>query len=713
MRRDVKFIFLILVLIVAPAVILSFLAARVLENWQVILRDRMAGDAQRVVAATTEAWALRMGDLHTAVRTRLLNRAPDPAVPADFSAASSAAAEIRSEFPWIREIHMVRGDGEILYPVPLREQELTGRLEDASPSFSLLAQADQRRLQWADPAQAIGEYARLLEVPDLDPVVRGLALLRLGDLESFSGQVDQAAKRFIACAEITQGKGNAAPVREPEEGFFLDLVALGRLARMFAVLQRPEAAEKIAQRLRRRAVEVFDAMPVAQRSWIVETGRGSVVPGSDLRWEECLRANGLTPEIRRRIGPELRAFFETLGGDEGFQWVRRGGQDYLVCPAGRGFGQPAIAVLQMDARLLAQTVSMAGRHGLEQAGIRLECQGGEDPAGRSRDSVLLERRLQAPLDRLVITAVPADPRAWAHNARLKKRLYGAGGFLLLAGVIAGAWILWRETVLELRLAREHSEFAAAVSHDLRTPLSSMRMLAESLYLDRVQDPGKRAKFLGTIVKESDRLSRLTDRALYFIRYGEGALRYRFAEEDLGAVVRSAVETFATGIGADVVPVEEEHDLDILPAPGDARWRIRLWVQPGLELVRFDAGALEQVVFNLLDNAVKYSGRVHAIEVELRQAQADRGGHRRWFRAGRHKAWVELAIRDHGEGMNMEDIRRIMRPYTRGRTAAETHARGVGLGLALCRHVAKAHRGRMLVESRVGEGSTFRVILPAG
>lgn len=713
MRRDVKFIFLILVLIVAPAVILSFLAARVLENWQVILRDRMAGDAQRVLAATAEAWGQRMNGLHAVVQSRLLNRLPAPSVPADFASAVSAAAEIRAEFPWIREIHIVRADGEILYPVPLRAAEYQARPEDVPSSFALLAQADQRRLQLSAPAEAIADYARLLEVPDLDPVVRGLVLLRLGDLESFSGQVDQAVKRFIACTDIQQGIGAAGPVREPEEGFLLDLVALGRLVRMYSAMNRPEAAETIAQRLRQRAVEAFDAMPVTQRARVVETVRGAAVPASDPRWEECLRAYALTAEARSSAGPEFRTFFETLGEDEGLQWVRKGGLDYLVCPAGKGRDRAVIAVLQVDARLLAQAVAMAGRNVLEQMGIRLECEGAEGAAGKDREAVLLERRLQAPLDRLVITASPADPQALAHNARLKKRLYGAGGLLLLAGVIAGAWILWRETVLELRLAKEHSEFAAAVSHDLRTPLSSMRMLAESLYLDRVQDPEKRAKFLGTILKESDRLSRLTDRALYFIRYGEGALRYRFSEGDLGAVVQSAVETFATGIGADVAHVPRESDLETRPDPGDSRWRIRLWIEPGLELVRFDAGALEQVVFNLLDNAVKYSGRVHTIEAEVKRARAEPGGRKGWLRTGRHKSWIEVAVRDHGAGMNSEDIRRITRPYTRGKTAAETHARGVGLGLALCRHVVRAHKGRMLIQSRVGEGSTFRVVLPSG
>ena len=714
MRRDVKFVVLILVLIVAPAVILSFLAARVLENWEVILRDRMAGDAQRVLTATAESWNHRMQGLQDAVRNRLLARVADPTVPPDFPAVVSVVAEIRSEFPWILGVDVIRDNGEILYPVALRQQDLSASSESAGGPLALLAQADQRRLQPDDATEGMAEYRRMIASVDLDPVVRSLTLLRLGDREAASGQADAAAQRFMACADLAWRNGVYLPIREPEEGFLPDLVALGRLAGLYAAANRPDAVEKTLARIRLQAGGVFDSIPAAQRARVVALMQDAGRKSSDLRWEECVRAHAMAGADRRQSGRELSAFLESLGQESGLQWIRKGGGDYLVCAPAKGRTPPTLAILQVDAAQLAKAVAQSAGPSAQPIGLRLDClPAGMDSPGGREGTVLLERRLAAPLDRLTLAAAPADPQALAANVRLKKNLYGAGGLLLLAGVMAGAWILWRETVMELRMAREHSEFAAAVSHDLRTPLSSMRMLAESLYLDRVQDPQKRAKFLETILKESDRLSRLTDRALYFIRHGEGALRYRFTEGDLGTVVRSAVVTFATGIGADVVPVEGEAALAQDAGAGDNRWRIRLWIQPGLDMVRFDAGALEQVVFNLLDNAVKYSGREHAIEVEVKRGPAASSGRARWFRAGRHRGTVELAIRDHGAGMSPEEVGRIARPYMRGRTAAETHARGIGLGLALCRHVAHAHKGQLLIRSREGEGSIFRVLLPAG
>ena len=230
--------------------------------------------------------------------------------------------------------------------------------------------------------------------------------------------------------------------------------------------------------------------------------------------------------------------------------------------------------------------------------------------------------------------------------------------------------------MEIRQARERSDFAAVVSHDLRTPLSSMRMLAESLYMGNVTDETKRKKFLGAIIKESDRLSRLTDRALYFIRYGQGALRYQFTEGDLGGVVREVTETFAVGVGSDV--------------------KITMNISPDVPPVRFDAGAIEQVVYNLLDNAVKYSPKDKSVRIEVGLG----------VEAGK----IALSVKDYGAGMTSEEVRHVLKPYRRGKNAERQNARGIGLGLALCQHVVQAHGGRIQIQSEPGKGSIFTILL---
>jgi signal transduction histidine kinase len=355
---------------------------------------------------------------------------------------------------------------------------------------------------------------------------------------------------------------------------------------------------------------------------------------------------------------------------------------------------------------------------------------------RSLFSVGSSISLPSPFESITLVATPSDPRAFMANARLQKRLYGWGGGLLIISVVAGAWLIWRQAAGEIRDARERTDFAATVSHDLRTPLSSMRMLAESLYLGNIVDAAKKQTFLGAIVKESDRLSRLTDRALYFIRYGQGSLRYQFTEGDLGSLVKDVVETFAVGAGGRVEEKRtsniEHRTLNIeqtgAKAPDGSQLDVEcsmLNVQrsplspvigvafdPELPQVRFDDGAMEQVVFNLLDNAVKYSSVEKGVRIEvLLTARPRRLGRWRW---GAKAAALEvvLAVKDNGVGMTPEEVRRVLKPYARGRGAAKQNSRGIGLGLALCYHVIKAHRGRIEIESEPGKGTTFFVVLPA-
>jgi signal transduction histidine kinase len=757
MRRELKLIVLALVLIVGPSATLSFLAGRVLGNWQIVLRDRMAREADRVLDTVTTSWVAHLNGLRDQVAGELLPRL----VPRlHFVQATQAVADMGVRHPWIREVFVVDGGKGLLYPAGLPDAVEDPAEMDSKGAVSLAAlrQADQQVNLSTNVEMNMAVYRRLLDNPDLEPAVNAMVRLRLARGYQVALQSDRAMESLLACVEIAGGAAarrgaNPMPLRDPEEGFHLDLVALGDMADLYEATGHQEAGEDTCREMRRRAVERFDILPPLQRQLLVmRLGKC----GDDIRWRECLRAYAMSGADHERLERDFGGITK-VAGEEGWQWVRFGTNDYLVTPPDPATHAGLLAVLQFERQRLAETVASLARMEGRQAGIKVTC--GVQDAGRKPGPdiiILAERRLAAPLDRFVITATPAEPRAFAANAILQKRLYGMGGALLMLGVLVGGWLMWREAAWEIHKAREHSDFAAAVSHDLRTPLSSMRMLAESLFLDRVQDEAKRKKFLSAILKESDRLSRLTDRALYFIRYGEGMLRYRFTEGDVAGVVRETVETFATGIGATVVRGDQRE--------GDGQgWVIQLHVESGLDPVWFDAGAIEQVVFNLLDNAVKYSGHTHEIEVvvrgmggqqttdyrqqttDYRQRTTDcglrttdcgllggegRGGDvngewlmvngggwrqavRRWFRGSRHRAYVEIAVRDHGAGMSKEEVRRIARPYIRGWKAEEKNARGIGLGLALCRHVIHAHNGRFEIESVVGEGSTFKVILPAG
>jgi len=265
--------------------------------------------------------------------------------------------------------------------------------------------------------------------------------------------------------------------------------------------------------------------------------------------------------------------------------------------------------------------------------------------------------------------------------------------LLAAAVCVGGWIVLREAATEIRKARSRSEFVAGVSHDLRTPVASMKMLAETLYLGRVAETEKQRKFAGTIVQECDRLSHLIERVLFFVRFGQDALVYSRREVDPGELVRWSVKAFLSRFEGPSVGTGPDVSVD---------------TAPGLPDVRADESAMSQVILNLLDNAQKYSPGERRPRIDV---AVNTVGGNHWI-PGKRREWVCITVRDYGIGMDRETLTRIFRRFYRGSSAVEDNISGVGLGLALCRHVIRAHGGRIDVESVPGEGSTFRVLLPA-
>ena len=520
--------------------------------------------------------------------------------------------------------------------------------------------------------------------------------------------------------------------RDPDEGFYYDLIAL--------------KARGDVEEARRRVLARYDDLVPLQRDlmveWIERAESRIQNPESRIQWRERMRGRGLTAADRTKLAGEIGGLVPSLP-ESGWIKARIGGKEALV---GRGV-KGEVMGLQFDEVKLREHLNELFARVATNSGIAVRIQDSESSSLHPSSFTLHTLTLPSPLESIALSATPADPRAFVANARLQARLYGLGGGLLLISVVAGAWLIWRQAAGEIRDARERTDFAATVSHDLRTPLSSMRMLAESLYMGSIVDDAKKKTFLGAIVKESDRLSRLTDRALYFIRYGQGALRYQFTEGDLGSLVKDVVETFAVGIGGSVeentlprrrgdTEGEEEKGVAaflarVLPNKKAATFSYVPLSQPSvvsvvkssspviglafdeeLPLVCFDSGAMEQVMFNLLDNAVKYSSPETGVRIEVSlTARARRLG--RLFRGAKAAASeVVLSVKDNGVGMTPDEVRRVMKPYARGRGAAKQNARGLGLGLALCHHVIQAHRGRIEIQSEPGKGTAFSVVLPA-
>jgi signal transduction histidine kinase len=255
-------------------------------------------------------------------------------------------------------------------------------------------------------------------------------------------------------------------------------------------------------------------------------------------------------------------------------------------------------------------------------------------------------------------------------------LYGTALAVVFAAVLVAGYSLLRDVQRESDTALMRSSFVASVSHELKTPLTSIRAHAETLILGRAPDAETADDYLKTIVSESERLGRLVESVLEFSRIEQGRKVYHMGPTRLGDVVCAAARTLK-------YPLEQLGFTLTITSDG---------TDPAL---LGDSEALTEAFLNLLNNAMKYSGSARNVEMRVGTRDGD--------------AYVDVV--DHGIGIAREDQSRIFDRFYRVQSAETAGIAGAGLGLALALHAVEAHHGRIDVVSDVGRGSTFSVRIP--
>lgn len=276
-----------------------------------------------------------------------------------------------------------------------------------------------------------------------------------------------------------------------------------------------------------------------------------------------------------------------------------------------------------------------------------------------------------------VILVNSNPEADLSQFAQRRRLMMAGLAILALLVLAASYLIARAFRRELAAAQLQSDFVSAVSHEFRTPLTSMRQFTEMLVEDDNLPAEKRRAFYQAQERAAHRLSRLVESLLDFGRMEAGARPYRLEPLDAGLLVQSVVNEF-----------REEANTD--------GFVIECAVSNDCAIVRWDREALSQALWNLLENAVKYSGDSRTVRVEVEG-----------------KNPVTIRIRDWGFGIPLFEQKQIVRKFTRGSAAKAHGIKGTGIGLAMVKHIVDAHGGAILIESEPGKGSTFTIKMPAG
>ena len=544
-----------------------------------------------------------------------------------------------------------RGDAVVLDVGGDRQQVVAGRLaflpvpapgrDVPAAAFESADQLWNRGLK----DQARATYRDLLNASD--PAVRAGALLRL----SWGAPPDEQLRLFDQLRAI--------------ENVSIEGVPVG----LFAAIARCEALLGLG-----RAAALRTA---------ASTIRDELVAG---RWSISRRVHDANlQDVRRWAGTDDQRgpspASEVLASAIDIWWQS---PDRQVRAARRYFGEVQVTLTWTGnaehRRLLAALPSFAEREWLAPARSIAASRNAVIKVGDAdvRTASLAEERRPAGETGLPWTLWVSDADAAGELARLAgtRSLWLAGLAALVVVLGAGAYLVTRAIGRELAVARLQSDFVAAVSHEFRTPLTSMRQLTEILVDERVTDGRRLHAYYQALARQTDRLHRLVESLLDLGRLETGQSPYRLEPLDACALVRTVVEDFTHDTADRGVRIELDLDGAALPVAGDK-------------------DALTNALWNLLDNAVKYSPDRRTAWVSV---QPERGR-------------LLIRVRDEGIGIPKEEQRTVFDKFVRGARAKADGFKGTGIGLSMVRHIVLAHGGDVAVQSEPGTGSTFTLALP--
>jgi signal transduction histidine kinase len=271
-------------------------------------------------------------------------------------------------------------------------------------------------------------------------------------------------------------------------------------------------------------------------------------------------------------------------------------------------------------------------------------------------------------------------RPWFGADSSRRTLLVAGASVMLLVVLSSGYVVHRAISREFRVAQLQADFVAAVSHEFRSPLTTLRTITELLAQNRITEESRRRQSYVYLDHETMRLHRLVEDLLDFGRMESGRKQYRMEAHDVFQLVRQTLTDFSDQAAANGFHVEA--DLDPDPKPCVPR-------------ILVDEEAFRRAVRNLLDNAMKYSPDCRTV----------------WVNGVVQDRRVLISVRDQGMGIEAKEKQAIFQKFVRGHAAKNAGIKGTGIGLAMVRQISEAMGGEIRLESRSGIGSTFTLVLP--
>lgn len=272
---------------------------------------------------------------------------------------------------------------------------------------------------------------------------------------------------------------------------------------------------------------------------------------------------------------------------------------------------------------------------------------------------------------------------WEYNPGFIPTLLNAGSgiylfIFILIGVLMLIGLFFTIIMLntELQLNRMKSEFISNVSHELKSPLTSIRMMTELLHQKRVPTEERKSEYYLVMLEETEHLSHLIENILDFSKMEDDRKKYNFIDLDLNELLLKFIVS----------------NKERLPLPD---FDIRYEPPKLIPVIKADKNAILQVFYNLVDNAIKFSGTSRQIDISLIPGEDE----------------LIFCVRDYGIGIALKDHGKIYERFYRAGDIQKLGIKGSGIGLTIVKKIVEAHKGHLTLESKPGEGSTFCVHLP--
>ena len=521
------------------------------------------------------------------------------------------------------------------------------RLEEAEASQF----ADAERLEFqGGAARALLTYQESASASQ--PAVRAGALLRLARVHRRAARWDEALEAYRALADI--------------DGITIEGIPAALVARQAAcsVLEESARTRELAQETAALEADFLAGL------WMLDQSAWELTARQLEQWG----AHGLP------ILEDAEAFSSAADWlwDE---WRRNAGEHHTM--SGRRLVQGGVTLLwasESDVLAISHSVLRVWTQEITAGGsLSLLTDAGDvlvGPPPTSGFAVVTRAASETGLPWTLLLN-SGEPAGESQELATRRRLLSLGlaAIVLLLG--GGSYFLWRVTRRELAVARLQTDFVSTVSHEFRTPLASLRHVTELMQEDDDVPPEQRRSFYEVLGRNTERLQRLVESLLDFARMEGGKKPYDFKTMDAGELVEQVVSDFRR----EVEP---------------RGFTVDLAVAAGSLSVDVDAASLTNAVWNVLDNAVKYSADGRVIRVSV----------------ARRPEGVAITIRDDGLGIPRQEQKEIFRRFVRGETASRLGIKGTGLGLTMVSHIVRAHGGTIELESEEGAGTTFWLVLPA-